>query len=174
MSGKKATSKKEKTVDSSANIHETVELPAQEVKKALAQLQAAAAAEKDKSENKSGESFESKIERAMQKIVSDTLGDEPIDHISLAEKMPRAKTAGTVKVARAKGIRLDETYVNHEQQEETSGKSEKRAQEQEPEKALESSRQAQEQPVKDIPPGMNRFISKIKIIFFFQRHILLQ
>lgn len=149
MSGKKATSKKEKTVDSSANIHETVELPAQEVKKALAQLQAAAAAEKDKSEDKSGESFESKIERAMQKIVSDTLGDEPIDHISLAEKMPRAKTAGTVKVARAKGIRLDETYVNHEQQEETSGKSEKTAQEQEPEKAPESSRQEPEQPVKE-------------------------
>lgn len=144
MSGKKVTSKKEKSVDSSANIHETVELPAQEVKKALAQLQAAAAAEKEKSENASGESFESKIERAMQKIVSDTLGDEPIDHISLAEKMPRAKTAGTVKVARAKGIRLDETYVDHEHQEKTSGKSEKGTQEPEEREASESSRQEPE------------------------------
>lgn len=144
MSGKKVTSKKEKSVDSSANIHETVELPAQEVKKALAQLQAAAAAEKEKSENASGESFESKIERAMQKIVSDTLGDEPIDHISLAEKMPRAKTAGTVKVARAKGIRLDETYVDHEHQEKTSGKSEKGTQEPESREASEGSRQEPE------------------------------
>ncbi len=117
MSDKKVTSKKERPVDHGADIHETVELPAQEIKKALAQLQAAAAAENSSSEDEEGESFESKIERAMQKIVSETLGEGPIDHISLAKEMPRAKTAGTVKVARAKGIRLDGTYVNHEQQE---------------------------------------------------------
>ncbi len=113
MSSKKVKPEKKK----SRGSYETVELPAQEVKKALAQLQAVAVSERENREDREdrdGESFESKIERAMQKIVSDTLGDEPIDHISSAQRAPKAKTAGTVKVARAKGIRLDESLVRKE------------------------------------------------------------
>ena len=113
MSSKKVKPEKKK----SRGSYETVELPAQEVKKALAQLQAVAVSERENREDREdrdGESFESKIERAMQKIVSDTVGDEPIDHISSAQRAPKAKTAGTVKVARAKGIRLDESLVRKE------------------------------------------------------------
>ncbi len=113
MSGEKVKPEVKKSIGGGDN-YETVELPAQEVKKALAQLQAVAASEKDGRESKDGESFESKIERAMQKIVSDTVGDEPIDHISPAQRAPKAKTAGTIKVARAKGIRLEEADAREE------------------------------------------------------------
>ena len=74
MSSKKVKPEKKK----SRGSYETVELPAQEVKKALAQLQAVAVSERENREDRedrAGESFESKIERAMQKIVSDTVGD---------------------------------------------------------------------------------------------------
>lgn len=116
MSGKKVNPRENKIMDSSEDLHETVEMPAQEVKKALAQLQAVAASDREEREHGDGENFESKIERAMQKIVSDTVGDEPVNHISPASKAPKAKTAGTIKVARAKGIRLDESRVQDEQE----------------------------------------------------------
>ncbi|MCI8814455.1 MAG: L,D-transpeptidase family protein [Lachnospiraceae bacterium] len=116
MSGKKVKPKENKIMDSSEDLHETVEMPAREVKKALAQLQAVAASDREEREHGEGENFESKIERAMQKIVSDTVGDEPVNHISPASKAPKAKTAGTIKVARAKGIRLDESRVQDEQE----------------------------------------------------------
>ncbi len=117
MSGKKVEPMENKIADSGENLHEMVEMPAQEVKKALAQLQAVAASDREEREHGDGENFESKIERAMQKIVSDTVGDEPVNHISAAAKAPKAKTAGTIKVARAKGIRLDESHMRDEQEE---------------------------------------------------------
>ncbi len=116
MSGKKVEPRENKIADSGEDLHEMVEMPAQEVKKALAQLQAVAASEREEREHGDGENFESKIERAMQKIVSDTVGDEPVNHISAAAKAPKAKTAGAIKVARAKGIRLDESHLRGEQE----------------------------------------------------------
>lgn len=115
MSSKKIKPRENKDIDSGGGSYERVELPAQEVKKALAQLQAVAASEKEGREDKDGDSFESKIERAMQKIVSDTVGDEPIDHISSAQRAPKAKTAGTIKVARTKGIRLERSDMEYEE-----------------------------------------------------------
>ncbi len=126
MSSKKVKPEEKNLMDNSEDLHRTVELPAQEVKKALAQLQAVAASEKEERENGDGESFENKIERAMQKIVSDTVGDEPVNHISPAQKAPKAKTAGTIKVARAKGIRLEEAVVQERQPQKTNKSEEKK------------------------------------------------
>lgn len=137
MSGKKVESRENKIADSSEELRETVEMPAREVKKALAQLQAVAASDREEREHGAGENFESKIERAMQKIVSDTVGDEPVNHISAAEKAPKAKTAGTIKVARAKGIRLDESHIQDEQ---------------EPPKTEEKAKTAPEEPEKEKSP----------------------
>ena len=126
MSSKKVKPEEKNLMDNSEDLHRTVELPAQEVKKALAQLQAVAASEKEERENGDGESFENKIERAMQKIVSDTVGDEPVNHISPAQKAPKAKTAGTIKVARAKGIRLEKAVVQERQPQKTNKSEEKK------------------------------------------------
>jgi len=58
MSSKKVKPEEKNLMDNSEDLHRTVELPAQEVKKALAQLQAVAASEKEERENGDGESFE--------------------------------------------------------------------------------------------------------------------
>ncbi len=150
MSSEKVTPKEEKDTGVGGDSYEKVELPAQEVKKALAQLQAVAASEREGREDKEGENFESKIERAMQKIVSDTVGDGPIGHISPAERAPKAKTAGTIKVARAKGIRIDESDVQEEEIPGTSKESEKEKEDirywEEPQKKAQQRSQQKPQP----------------------------
>lgn len=104
MSSRREEMKMGKYASSGTDFYRTVKLPAQEVKKTLAQLKAAAVPEEG--QHGDGEGFEDKIERAMRKIVSDTVGSDTAINLSPAKQAPRAKTAGSVKVARAKGIRL--------------------------------------------------------------------